>query len=147
MWSSVFTHWCQPRTLVHGEISILVFLISRCSWVRWSGLFPASAEDTWKRRVIQYSTEIRWWGGGLAGQGGRSTKQRLNRQWLTFPGRASAASGAGSGTSAHCGPASCPQARRQQKNQPDSWPFLYNKRMSLYCTCLSWTTVYRAAAS
>lgn len=33
--------------------------------------------------------------------------------WLTFPGRASAASGAGSGTSVRCGPSYCPQAGAQ----------------------------------
>lgn len=33
---------------------------------------------------------------------------------LTFSGRASVASGAGSGTFGHCGPASCPQAGSKQ---------------------------------
>lgn len=69
--------------------------------------------------------------------------------WLTFPGRASAASGAGSGTSGHCGPASCPQAAARGRRdmtqsmiiQPHvarlfSWHLLC--RTCLYCTCSSW---------
>ena len=44
---------------------------------------------------------------------GKATWTCLHRGWLTSPGKASAVSGAGSGTFEHCGPTSCPQAGTQ----------------------------------
>lgn len=74
--------------------------------------------NTQRHTVIGYWTVVSGW-----------TRQR-DTTGLTSPGRASAASGAGNGTSAHSGPASCLQAKKASKvpikmqQKPYSWHFL-----------------------
>lgn len=112
-WSATkHTYRGQPRTLIHREIAIVILLIRRCSRVRNLRLVPVSAKFTGRR--ISTLTLIRQDAQGRSQIRGRRRARVAARTgpgtWLTSPGRASAASGAGSGTSVHCGPACCPQA-------------------------------------
>ncbi len=62
------------------------------------------------------------------------TSQFRLRWSLTSPGRASAASGAGSGTFGHSGPASCPQARAHTESEGTCYSYTASHTVQLTFT-------------